>query len=86
MQTTDLLQTRQSTHGDFHENAIYAQQLRALFRTSPKWPQIHPVQREALDNLATKLSRILSGQAECRQHWEDVAGYAHLALDACLRD
>ncbi len=83
--TQELLTERGTTHGDFHENALYAQQLRALWRASPKWSQIHPVQREALDNLATKLSRILSGQAECRQHWEDVEGYAHLALEACTR-
>lgn len=80
-----LLSERQTTHGEFSHNAIYGQQLRSLFRSSPRWPEIPPVQREALDNIATKMSRILSGQADRIQHWEDVEGYARLAREACTR-
>ena len=80
-----LLADRHTTHGDFDQNAIYAQELRSLFRSSPRWPEIPPVQREALDNIATKLSRILSGQGDCAQHWEDVEGYSRLAREACGR-
>lgn len=85
MQTNELLEARQQTHGDFSQNAIYGQELRTIFRSSPRWPQIPPIQREALDNMATKLSRILSGQGDCAEHWEDLAGYSKLALEACSR-
>lgn len=80
-----LLNERQTTHGDFSQNAIYGQELRSLFRSSPLWVNMPPMQREALDNIATKFSRILSGQADFAGHWEDVEGYARLARQACMR-
>ena len=79
----ELLDERGTTHGDFHNNALYAQGLRSLFRSSPQWSQMRPEHQEALDMIATKFSRILSGQAEFVGHWEDVVGYAELALKAC---
>jgi hypothetical protein len=40
-------------------------------------------QREALDYIAGKLARILSGQPGYADHWDDIAGYAKLA---CHKD
>lgn len=80
-----LLTERQTTHGDFTLNAIYAQELKSIFRSSPSWGSIPARQQEAMDLIATKFSRILSGQADFRGHWEDVEGYARLALEACTR-
>ena len=75
--TDDLLAQRQATHGDFERNAAISQALKQIFR-SEKFPT-DPVHREALDLIATKLSRVLSGQADFEDHWLDVAGYAELA-------
>jgi len=83
MSTTALLTERQTTHGDFSDNAKHGQALREYYRTSPNWAGMNPVHREALDQIAGKLSRILSGQATHDDHWKDVAGYATLALQAC---
>lgn len=85
MTTETLLAERQSTHGDFSDNAKHGQYLREYFRSSPTWSQLHPVHREALDQIAGKLSRILSGQATYVDHWRDVAGYATLAQMECDR-
>jgi hypothetical protein len=41
------------------------------------------VERECLDMIALKISRVLSGRSLERQHWEDIEGYAHLALREC---
>ncbi len=83
MNTTELLQDRQTTHGDFSDNARNGQFLREYYRSSPRWAEMHPVHREALDMIACKVSRILSGQATHDDHWKDIAGYATLALMAC---
>jgi hypothetical protein len=74
-----LLAERQTTHGDFATNALYSQHLKALMHSSPGWASMTDVQREALEMIALKLSRILSGQADYRDHWDDIAGYARLA-------
>jgi hypothetical protein len=81
MNTTALLNERQTTHGSFTSNAKYGQLLRQHFRESPGWVSMTLVQQEALDMIACKLSRILSGQASHADHWQDIAGYATLVID-----
>jgi len=84
MMTQALLDTRQRTHGSFARNALLAQTLRALFRAEAENWEAMPVEHcEALDMIACKLSRILSGQSAHADHFIDIAGYATLAARAC---
>ena len=78
-----LVQERQKTHGSFDKNALTSQQLKAIFRAQPHYEELCPRHKEALDMIALKISRILSGQAGFKDHWDDVAGYAQLAAEAC---
>lgn len=78
-----LLKERGTTHGCFSDNARNGQALRDLFRSSPKFATMPAVHREALDMMACKLSRILSGQSNVADHWADLAGYATLAREVC---
>jgi hypothetical protein len=75
-----LLDERSKTHGSFEDNARVAQNLRAFWRGEIAWDSMTLQQREALDMIALKISRILSGQAGHADHWDDIAGYALLAL------
>jgi hypothetical protein len=82
-QTTDqLLEERDRTHGNFERNAEISQRLKNLFRYYGA-REMPDRQREALDMIALKLSRILGGQSNFRDHWKDVAGYSELAARAC---
>ena len=76
-----LLAERQKTHGDFTQNAEISQQLKRVFRQYEV--PMHIRHKEALDMIALKLSRILSGQADFADHWKDLAGYAKLAEEVC---
>jgi hypothetical protein len=80
--TTALIQERGTTHGRFVDNARFAQALRAIWRQSPHWDVMPEEHREALDHMAGKLSRILSGQSRHEDHWADIGGYAELARKA----
>lgn len=71
------LNDRGKTHGSFADNAFYAQELRTLFRQGHVG--LTNVQREALDMIAGKISRILSGNPNEPDHWLDIEGYARLA-------
>ncbi len=79
-----LLEERQQTHGSFEANAMISQSLKTMFRTSPGWQRLTDVEREVMDMIGLKFSRILSGKSLERQHWEDVVGYANLALEKCV--
>lgn len=78
-----LLTTRQSTHGDFAENARVSQIIKEAYRSSPGWEKLTDIERESMDMIALKFSRVLSGKSMERQHWEDVVGYAKLVEERC---
>ncbi len=53
-------------------------------RGSPGWSKLTDVEREAMDMIALKFSRVLSGKSLEKQHWEDIVGYGQLALNLCV--
>ena len=81
--TTDLLNERQKTHGDYREVAIIAQMFREIMRGTTGWQRMNDAQREALDSMASKFGRLGSGNPNFRDHWDDLAGYAALASMHC---
>ena len=81
--TEEILAERGKTHGDFKRNAEISQQLKMLFDRYGKQDDLHVVHREALDVIALKISRILSGQSNFKDHWDDIAGYAKLGANIC---
>lgn len=81
--TEQLLEERSKTHGSFEDNAQISQALKRLFRVhSEDYRDLDVAQREALDMIALKLSRILSGHANFKDHWDDIAGYARLVSES----
>lgn len=83
--TTDPAATtaaRGSSHGSFYDNGRISQQLKDYFRAQAGYQRLTFVQAEALDNIAIKISRILSGNPAHPAYvdnFDDIAGYAHLA-------
>ena len=83
MERDPLLVERGKTHGSFVHNAAISQELKKIFWGSKDLGAMSPVHHEALDMIALKLSRILSGQANFKDHWRDLSGYSLLAMEAC---
>ena len=77
-----LLVEREKTHGYFPYNAAISQELKKIIHAPTTLRNFSDVQSEALDMIALKLSRILSGQANFKDHWDDIAGYAKLVSEA----
>ncbi len=75
----ELTEERGKTHGSFATNALISQGIKDFMRSQSGWHQLSFVQKEALDVIALKQSRILSGQSFFLDHWADVGGYAELA-------
>lgn len=76
IQTT--LNERRNTHGDFTLNSATSQRIKAIMRDGENWNLLIPYQREALEMVAHKIGRILSGNPDEVDHWRDIAGYATL--------
>ena len=84
-----LLTEREKTHGWFAKNAELSQAIKDIIKKNIEFRgtshTANAIHREALDMIALKLSRILSGQADFKDHWLDIAGYAKLGAEACVK-
>lgn len=76
-----IVQEREKTHGPFSSGAQCAQQIKAALHQGAGYARLSAVHREALDMIATKLSRIVTGNADELDHWQDVSGYAELGAN-----
>jgi hypothetical protein len=81
MNTNEILDERQKTHGDFAEHASITQGIKAL--TIWRHPSLSEQHREALEMIAHKIGRIVAGNPNHEDHWADIAGYAELGRRAC---
>jgi hypothetical protein len=84
---TSLLNQRESTHGDYEDTARIAGKLKALIHQETVNRQRRGQQNltfkqlESLDLISTKIGRIIAGDANNPEHWEDIAGYARLIVE-----
>lgn len=80
-QTSDLedtLRARGGRYGTLTSNGIIAQNLKDAMHVAPNWYRLTPDKAEALHQIASKISRILTGDPEYADNWHDIAGYATL--------
>lgn len=76
-----ILVERGKTHGDFSDNARVAQDLKRIVHSQVGWDKLTDVQREALHMILHKIGRIIAGNPNVNDHWDDIAGYAKLVSE-----
>lgn len=75
---TETLAERGKRYGDLITHANITHALKFVMSAQPKWSTLRNDQREALEMIAHKIGRILNGDANYRDSWHDIAGYATL--------
>lgn len=77
-----ILEERGRKHGDFSINAEISQRLKAVAQSDiGGYSSMSATQREAIDMILHKISRILAGDPNHHDHWDDIAGYAKITSD-----
>lgn len=74
----ETLAERGKTHGDYLEQAKTAQQLKSIIRLMPNYNSMMLDQRESLESMMTKISRIGHGDSNHADAWKDLMGYSYL--------
>lgn len=74
-----VLQERGNRYGKFEDNARISQDLKDVCTFHGQ--ELHPVFKEALDNICQKIARVVNGDQFYEDNWVDIQGYAKLALD-----
>lgn len=81
MRTEEILAERGKRYGDFKGHAEITWALKAVMHTTEGWGNLNHSQRETLDMIAHKIGRILNGDPNWADSWEDIAGYAKLVAN-----
>lgn len=68
---------RGRSHGDFRNLASIAQGIKSMLHKG-NWDSLPNNKREALELIATKMARIVVGDYNFDDHWDDIKGYAEL--------
>lgn len=78
--TGALLAERGNTHGPYDLHAEITQRLEmTMMEVGYKnWTYLSHSQRESLHMIVHKIGRILAGNPDYADHWDDIAGYAKL--------
>lgn len=77
--TDELLAERDKTHGSWERQAQLAQSLKMTIDVAQLPVRtLSKGQREAIDMICVKLSRIVCGNPNEPDHWLDISGYATL--------
>lgn len=75
-----MLIEREKTHGNFRDHARCTQRLKAVLRDELEivGKTLTMEQQEALDMIFHKIGRMVAGNADFIDHWDDSAGYSTL--------
>lgn len=76
-----MLEERGSRYGTFADHAAICQALKDVMHSTPGWQGLAPDQKEALEMNAHKTARILNGDPNYKDSWDDIIGYTKLVAD-----
>lgn len=81
----ELTNERAKTHGSFADHARCTRRLKDVIndehihRVTRGQSVLSSQQAEAIDMILHKIGRVMAGDASFQDHWDDIAGYAHIA-------
>jgi ubiquitin C-terminal hydrolase len=81
-----VLKQREKTHGDFELKAIWIQDIMEHITDLYAYTEMQADQREAIHMILIKLSRIIYGDYNHIDHWEDIAGYSQLVVNRLTKE
>lgn len=73
----EILEQRGKEYGDSVGQFQVAQHLKGVMRAG-SWRNMNDSQREAIEMICMKLSRLVAGNPNKQDTWDDIAGYAKL--------
>lgn len=74
----NILRERGKKYGKFKEQSMTSQKIKIILRESPNWNSLPKDMQESLDLISTKISRILHGDPNHPDSWQDIIGYSQL--------
>jgi hypothetical protein len=77
----EILEERGSQYGDFMGHSEITQGLKSVIIGSTGYERLQLDQMEALDMIFHKIGRIINGNPNHVDSWQDIAGYSQLIVN-----
>lgn len=74
-------QLNEERYGTFAEAAELSQQLKHIIMSGRSWGMLSPAKKEALDEIANRMSRVINGHPDEQRPWTEIRNYAELVLE-----
>lgn len=81
MEIAATLAERGSRYGSFAVQATVTGNIKRGMASGANWLALADDQKEALEMIALKMARILTGDPDYHDSWHDIVGYAKLVAD-----
>ena len=81
MSENEIINAREDKYGSFEDGAKLMQAFKDTLRASEGFSRLYPYQREAVEMMTHKLSRIINGDGQYLDSWRDIVGYCQLVVD-----
>jgi uncharacterized protein with von Willebrand factor type A (vWA) domain len=78
----NTLKEREATHGHYHHTAAGVQGMKEAMRLGQSWNRLSWQQKEGLEMIVHKISRMVNGDPYHPDHIKDIIGYATLVEDS----
>ena len=82
----NILDERGNRYGDYTRQAGIAQDLKEVARRGSSWGSMPTYQRESIEMLMTKVSRMVEGEFTNLDTLDDIIGYTTLIRDRIVKD
>ena len=82
----NILEERGNTYGKFIDNAQIGQDLKDVVRRTHKWIYLSPDQKQMIDVIFDKISRLITGDPNHIDNYVDIEGYARLVRERLESD
>lgn len=81
-----IVRERGRIYGSFADIASMTQELKSAIRGRPGWHHLPDDAREALDMNMLKVARIICGNPDHVDNWDDIGGYSKMIADRIRAD
>lgn len=77
-----VVAARDGSYGGFGGIALTCQNFKDIARSCPSWKSLNPSEKEGIDMIFHKITRILYSPKKIRDSWVDIGGYCRATLKA----
>ena len=79
--TEEILEERGARYGSFKNKSKIAQEIKKSMQSGPSYKGMSDDKKQAMEMFANKIARIVNGDPDYDDSWQDICGYSQLIIN-----